>query len=62
MQPTLIPTQPPTQWVQEVISRGVKRPEREVYHLFPSLRIRGITPPLPHRSLSLLLLVYKLNM
>jgi hypothetical protein len=30
------PTQPPIQWVPEVVSLGVKWPRREVYHSPPS--------------------------
>jgi len=32
----LVPTQRPIQWVQEALSLGVKRPEREADHSHPS--------------------------
>jgi len=34
--PALEPTQPPSQWVPEVLSRRVKRQEREADHSPPS--------------------------
>jgi hypothetical protein len=34
--PALEPTQPPIQWVPEVLSLGVKRPGREAHHSPPS--------------------------
>jgi hypothetical protein len=34
--PALGPNQPPTQWVSELLSPGVKRPVREADHLLPS--------------------------
>jgi hypothetical protein len=33
--PVLRPTQPPKQWVTGALSLGIKRPEREAYHILP---------------------------
>jgi hypothetical protein len=51
--PTLRPTQPPLQWVPEVLSLGEKRSIREDDHSFPStaeVKTGGAIPPLPHMS------------
>jgi hypothetical protein len=49
----LIPTQPPTQLVPEVVSSGVKRPGRESDHSHPSsvdVENSGVILPVPHTS------------
>jgi hypothetical protein len=52
--PALGPTQPPTQWVPEALSPGVKRLGLEADHS-PSSNVEvkngGAIPPLPHMSL-----------
>jgi hypothetical protein len=42
--PALGPTQPPIQWVPEIISSGVKLPGREAHHL-PPTSVEKSTPP-----------------
>jgi hypothetical protein len=51
--PALVPTKPPTQWVQWALSPEVKRLGREAYHSTPfiaEVKNGGVTPPLPHTS------------
>jgi len=48
---TVGPTQPPIQWILGVLSPGVKRPGREVYHsahIVLRLSVRGAIRPLLH--------------
>jgi hypothetical protein len=49
--PSLGPTQPPTQWLTEALSLGLKREGRETDSSPPSsaeVKNGGAIPPLPH--------------
>jgi hypothetical protein len=51
--PSLGPTQPPIEWVQEQLSPGVKRPGPEFDHSLPSdaeVKDDEAKPPLLHTS------------
>jgi hypothetical protein len=51
--PTLGPTQPPIQWVQEAVSLGLRQQKRETHHSHPSsgtVKNSGVIPPLLHTS------------
>jgi hypothetical protein len=50
---TQVLTEPPSQWVPEALSLGVKRLGREADYSYPSsaeVKTGGAIPPLPHMS------------